>query len=223
MTEGGGCTVACAFLSYASESGSPRTVGRTRHPPPGGHRTAAAPGSPVGRNRGKRMGVPGEGAGGSMIERSGDEAVYDGDLLLAKQLYGAAIDAYLAGHAYDAAIGTCRKLLRLAPDAVRTHFTLAYLLVGKGEYEDAVAALEAYGDALCNAEANSYARSLLTLLSYVTDHPRVRSVIERILAEIGPLGEPEPALLPDSEPLAEAGSTEFERWERLLPIALRDQ
>jgi Flp pilus assembly protein TadD len=99
------------------------------------------------------------------FEGLGDEEVYLGDLSAAKRGYGRAIDIYLAERNYGAAIRTCRKLIRLAPDVVRTRFTLAYLLVGQGHFEEATVAVKEYEAAVRLSGTDSYAWPLLTLLA----------------------------------------------------------
>lgn len=166
--------------------------------------------------------MAGKGVRGEQFEFTADQEVYNGNLASAKQCYGDAIDAYLSEQRYDAAIRTCRKLIRLAPDVVRTHFTLAYLLVGQRRYEGAAEAVSEYEAAVRSSGAESYARPLLTLLAYVTEDEGVRARIRRILSSIGPLGaEVTPATFEAT--LCEVSGTASaiqERWERLLPIAL---
>lgn len=111
-------------------------------------------------------------------EALGDEEVYAGTLAYAKQRYGAAIDEYLRESNYEAAIRTCQKLIRVAPDVVRTHYTLAYLLVGEGRTAEAVAALNRYGAAVESSGAVGYAWTLLTLLAQVTDDSRSHPIKE---------------------------------------------
>lgn len=160
---------------------------------------------------------------GGQLESSGDEKVYAGDLPSAKERYGDAIDAYLAERDYDSAIRTCRKLIRLAPDVVRTHYTLAYLLVGRRQHQEALDALHEYSLAVQATHNQSYATPLLTLLAYVTESPEVRAGIARILTRVGTLGDA-PGSGEHEEILRQAsdiGVSPQERWERLLPIALR--
>lgn len=161
---------------------------------------------------------------GREMESRGDAEVYAGDLESAKRRYGLAIDHYVEQRDYNSAIRTCRKLIRLAPDVVRTLYTLAYLLVGEGRFEEAEEALNVYATAVEDSGAESYARSLLTLLAYVTDDLRVRHRVGEILTAIGPLGEAvgwaaDEAIASDSAP----ATPPHERWEQLLPIALRGE
>ena len=56
--------------------------------------------------------------------------------------FGRAIDAYLESGRFSAAEVLCRKVLRIAPEAVRARCTLAWLAIGKGirtETEEEVA------------------------------------------------------------------------------------
>lgn len=161
---------------------------------------------------------------GQQLEVIGDENVYVGDLATAKRRYGAAIDAYLRERYYDAAARACRKLIRLAPDVVRTHYTLAYLLVGLRRYEEAKEALDHYAQAVLSSNLEDYAIPFLTLLAYVTEDDSVRGRIGVVLSRMGTPREErgweryEHIL----QVASAAGISPRERWERLLPIAIQN-
>lgn len=156
------------------------------------------------------------------LEAAADARVYESDVEAAKVNYGWAIDTYLEQRAFDEAIRICRKLIRLAPDVVRTRYTLLFLLVGLGRYDEARPALEEYVELVRRSGTRSYAVPRLQLLAHVTDD---RETSDRIVATlhrfgVGEAGEHVPArATSDTSP----GEKErLQRWETLLPIALRD-
>lgn len=162
---------------------------------------------------------------GQQLEQRGDAEVYVGDLAYAKVRYGRAIDAYLEARYFEAAIRTCRKLIRLAPDVVRTHYTLAYLLIGDGDFAGAEEVLRDYHDAVAATSTHGYAVPRLRLLAHVTGEPALRARISRILRDLAQAPEPgQPAPPPEPEPDPQpVPDAELQaRWERLLPVALRD-
>ncbi len=157
------------------------------------------------------------------FETAGDESVYASAIEEAKVNYGWAIDAFLDARAFEEAIRICRKLIRLSPDVVRTRFTLLFLLVGLGRYEEARPALEEYVRVVQQSGTRSFAIPRLQLLAHVTEDPETNARIEEILLGLGAeqLGysvhtRDHLAAEPVSDP------ERVERWETLLPIALRD-
>lgn len=158
------------------------------------------------------------------FEEAGDESVYESAIEEAKVNYGWAIDTFLEARAFEEAIRICRKLIRLSPDVVRTRYTLLFLLVGLGRYEEARVALEDYVRIVQASGTRSFAIPRLQLLAHVTQDAETISRIEAILQDLGAeqLGyTPPPAReYLTAEPTSEAERAE--RWETLLPIALRD-
>lgn len=158
---------------------------------------------------------------GQEFERHGDERVYEGDLRSAEIGYGKAIDAYLDARLYDAAIRTCRKLIRLSPNVVRTHYTLLYLLTGQGRVGETIGVLRDYVAAVQAGGRHDHAIPLLVLLMHVTDDVRLREETARGLAELGATSAGERALA-SAGALDRAGIlASRDRWERLLRAALQ--
>jgi tetratricopeptide (TPR) repeat protein len=157
------------------------------------------------------------------FEAAGDESVYESAIEEAKVNYGWAIDSFLEARAFEEAIRICRKLIRLSPDVVRTRFTLLFLLVGLGRYAEARPALEEYVRVVQETGTRSFAIPRLQLLAHVTEDPETNARIESILLGLGAeqLGY---AVHTRDPAAAEAmsGAERVERWETLLPIALRD-
>ena len=148
------------------------------------------------------------------MELEGDGAVYDGDLHGAKTGYGGAIDVYLETRDFDAALKTCRKLIRVAPDVARARFTLAFLLIGRGELEQARVELVGYADTVRGTDAADFAVPRLQLLAHATRDVTTRVLIETLIADLGGTL----AAAPEN-----AGSFDaMARWERVLDTVLRD-
>ena len=148
-----------------------------------------------------------------LLESEGDALVYGGDSSRAKVEYGRAIDAFVEAREFDDAIRTCRKLIRIGPDVVRTHFTLAYLLIGRRATEEVALALRDYLDAVRREGVESFAGPRLALLAYVTDDAKLQAMIGEMLVAIRA-----------AERVPDLGNPRdvSERWERLLPIVLKD-
>ena len=119
------------------------------------------------------------------LEDSGDDDVYRGEVHGAKEEYGRAIDAYLEMGDAEGGIRTCRKLIRLAPDVVRTRYTLLCLLSAQRRAAEAERTLHEYLDAVRQTGTSSYAVPRLVLLGAVVDDPQLRESIGAALLQLG--------------------------------------
>jgi tetratricopeptide (TPR) repeat protein len=157
------------------------------------------------------------------FEKAGDARVYESGIEDAQVNYGWAIDAFLEARAFEEAIRICRKLIRLSPGVVRTRYTLLFLLVGLERYEEARVALEEYVRVVLVSGTRSFAIPRLQLLAHVTEDAATTDLIESILIDLGAkqLGYTV-HLHRDDVAGVHSGSERAERWETLLPIALRD-
>lgn len=156
------------------------------------------------------------------FEAAADALVYESEVGEAKFNYGWAIDTFLEQRAFEEAIRICRKLIRLAPEVVRTRYTLLFLLIGLGRYDEARAALDEYVELVRRSGTRSYAVPRLQLLAHVTDD---RETSDRIVATLERFGVSEAGEHVHAAASPAALATEEERvqrWETLLPIALRD-
>ena len=156
------------------------------------------------------------------FETAGDECVYDSRIEEAKVNYGWAIDAFLDARAYEEAIRICRKLIRISPDVVRTRYTLLFLLIGLGRYEEAAPALEEYLGVVQASGTESFAVPRLHLLAHVTDDITTSERLEAILDSLGAERMGFTIFHRDREPAPSHTADRMDRWETLLPIALRD-
>ncbi|MBW3630365.1 MAG: hypothetical protein KY464_13850 [Gemmatimonadetes bacterium] len=66
------------------------------------------------------------------LNRAGNLCVDSGEPARALGYFGRAIDVYLESGRFSAAEVLCKKVLQIAPDAVRARCTLAWLSIGKG-------------------------------------------------------------------------------------------
>lgn len=154
---------------------------------------------------------------GRDFEKEADALVYEGAWEEAKRPYGWAIDAYLDLGLYEEAIRTCRKLIRVAPDVVRTRFTLAFLLTGRGRHSEANRALMDYVSAITDLQLRSYAVPRLQLLAQATDDSETLALLEKILHD---LGAEIVSQTPSGTDMSELDPGA--RWERLLFYAVRE-
>lgn len=155
------------------------------------------------------------------FNRTADLHTDAGEPERARELYGRAIDAYLRAERYDAAIAICRKLIRHSPTIVRTHCTLAFLLIGTGLVADAVRAIATYAEATKREGMEKFAIPRLHLMIGATDSPEIRAAL---IAALSWLGATEQAEEIQHQEMARARDPELiprispeERWQRLLP------
>lgn len=163
-----------------------------------------------------RAALPGFDA--QFYNRAGDLCLDNGHRDRALTYYGRAIDAYLKSSRFDSAAAVCRKLLRIAPDAVRTRCTLAWLSIGKGFLGDAQVEVKEYVRAARKAHQQAFATKQLRLMGEAAADPELRELIARELAEMGDdvgAGKVRTQPPPPSSPEAQE-----DRWSKVLRAAL---
>jgi tetratricopeptide (TPR) repeat protein len=166
----------------------------------------------------------GPGTAAQLLNRAGDLCLSTGMRDRAIRYYGRAIDANLFAQRYEAAIGVCHKVLSVAPTAVRTRCTLAWLALGKGDLEETVREVGAYVTAADAADERPRAARHLLLMSQSTDDARVR---ELVAAHLDRLGAREEAAHVRAEvgtpafPAAASSADRHEaRWRKVVDAAL---
>lgn len=127
----------------------------------------------------------GPGTAAHVLNRAGDLCLGAGDHDRALSYYGRAIDASLVARRYNAAVGLCRKLLRVAPTAVRTRCTLAWLALGRGEAGEATREIDGYVEAAAEAGQQSLAIAHLRMMGETTGVPAIRQLIASHLERLG--------------------------------------
>jgi hypothetical protein len=119
----------------------------------------------------------GPGAASHVLNRAGDLCLGSGDRDRALGYYGRAIDASLSARRYNAAAGLCRKLLRVAPGAVRTRCTLAWLALGRGDVEETTQEVGAYVDAALHANQRALTTAHLRRMAATTGVPAIGRMV----------------------------------------------
>ena len=99
------------------------------------------------------------------LNRAGNLCVEAGQAPRALGYYGRAIDAYLESGRFSAAEVLCRKVLQIAPRAVRARCTLAWLALGKGFKDATRAEIEHYVQAAERAGQQRFAAKQLLMMA----------------------------------------------------------
>lgn len=127
----------------------------------------------------------GPGAAAHDLSRAGDLCLGAGQRERALGYYGRAIDASLRARRYNAAAGLCRKLLRVAPGAVRTRCTLAWLALGRGDIEETRREVGGYVDAAAGEDQRRLAALHLHMMAETTRVPEIRRLLAGYLETLG--------------------------------------
>jgi hypothetical protein len=99
--------------------------------------------------------------------------------------YGRAIDAYMESGRFSAAEVLCRKMVQIAPQAVRPRCTLAWLALGKGAAaEGTVAAIEDYVSAAEKGGQIVFAAKQLFMMAEATSDPELRQQLAAFLIQL---------------------------------------
>lgn len=164
------------------------------------------------------------GADAALLARAGDLCLDAGRRQRALGYYGRAIDSYLSAARYDAAAAVCRKVLRIAPRAVRTRATLAWLAIGRGVHTQARREIEDYARAAVRAGEETRAARQLALMAQATRDPDLRRVLAELLARAGATSDAEQILrdLASGRDARTLPSPEQQErvWEQVLRAAL---
>jgi hypothetical protein len=126
---------------------------------------------------------------------SGGDAVYfnqAGDLcasvrqpIAALEYYGHSIDSYVKADRFDAATAVCKKVIRLSPQVVRAHCTLAWLAIGKGFVSEAQEFVEHYLLAAAQAERELIACHQVKRMSAIAEAEPLRLYLAERLLDLG--------------------------------------
>jgi hypothetical protein len=99
--------------------------------------------------------------------------------------YGRAIDAYLESGRFNAAEVVCRKILKMAPEAVRARCTLSWLAIGKGHRTVTDEQVSAYVDAARVAGKDALAAKQIRLMANAAPSVEVRELLAEYLLDLG--------------------------------------
>jgi tetratricopeptide (TPR) repeat protein len=119
------------------------------------------------------------------LNRAGNLCVEGGQPRRALGYFGRAIDAYLESGRFSAAEVLCRKLLKIAPDAVRARCTLAWLSLGKGYRSETDREVEDYVHAAQKAGNESLAAKQRVMMAQATPSSELREHLAERLVELG--------------------------------------
>jgi hypothetical protein len=170
----------------------------------------------------KAAGAP-AGQAAAVFHHTREACQRGGDTPRALGYYGRAIDAYLSASHFNAAAAVCRKLLKIAPAAVRTHCTLAWLAVGRGVASEVDSALRGYVTAARNAGQESVAIRQMLRMARAAADGRLRQVIGRHLEAIGAAEAARAAATTDpGDAVAPALLDRETRWAAVMHGALAD-
>lgn len=106
----------------------------------------------------------------------------------AKDALGRALDAYIEGGCYDAAVALCRRFLEQYPTVVRAHCTLALLYIARRDLGDAVTAIEAYARAARRSGTESVAIARLMLVANLAVDEDVRAAAVQAMQDLASPG-----------------------------------
>ncbi|MEX2584593.1 MAG: hypothetical protein WD766_15095 [Gemmatimonadota bacterium] len=158
------------------------------------------------------------------LNRAGNLCVEAGQAARALGFYGRAIDAYLESGRFSAAEVLCRKVLQIAPQAVRARCTLAWLALGKGFQESTRSEVTDYVHAAERAGQQDFAAKQLMMMAEAAIDVELRQEIAEHLLQLdeaekadrvfGLVFEERNGLRP--EPIADEGKL----WAKLLRAAL---
>ena len=166
------------------------------------------------------------GTAAHLLNRAGDLCLGAGDKPRALAYYGQAIDANLRGRRFEAAVGMCHKLLRVAPTAVRTRCTLSWLALGRGDLGEIVEEVGEYVNAAVATGEQDRAAHHLVRMAAASHDGRIHELLAAHLERLG-----RPAAAADvrravrvpgapTRPLGEAAKTEL--WDTVVDGALTE-
>jgi hypothetical protein len=116
---------------------------------------------------------------------AGDICFDRGSRERALSYFGRAIDVHLGAEQIDAAVGVCRKIVRLTPEVVRARCTLAWMALGRGLIEEARQRIGEYARAAASAGQEETASRHLRLMTDVAANQEVLQCLAEALLEIG--------------------------------------
>lgn len=166
-------------------------------------------------------GRPGDRA--QAYNRAGDRCLGDGDRENALRNYGRAIDLHLETGRYNAAAGLCRKILRVAPGTVRTRCTLAWLALGRGEFDECLREIGAYVDAGVPAGQKDLVIAHLRIMAGIARAPDIRDFVADALDRLN-AREAAAAIrrsLPDTPPARPTAAEQESLWRSVVEAATR--
>lgn len=119
------------------------------------------------------------------LNRAANLCVDAGQPARALGYFGRAIDAYLESGRFNAAEVLCKKLLQIAPDAVRARCTLAWLSIGKGFRGGPDLEIAEYVRAAKKANKSELAVKQLVMMAEATTNADLREILAEHILDLG--------------------------------------
>lgn len=119
------------------------------------------------------------------LNRAASLCVDAGQPARALGYFGRAIDAYLESGRFNAAEVLCKKLLQIAPDAVRARCTLAWLSIGKGFRGGPDREIDEYVRAAKKANKAELAVKQLVMMAEATTSADLRELLAEHILDLG--------------------------------------
>jgi hypothetical protein len=158
------------------------------------------------------------------LNRAGNLCVEAGQPQRALTYFGRTINAYLESGRFSAAEVLCRRVLRIAPDAVRARCTLAWLSLGNGYGPDTERELEEYVRAARRAQKEDLTTKQLLLMARAAPSVELRERVAEHLVQLGSVAEADQVyalvLKERNGLLPPRVADEGELWAKLLRAAL---
>lgn len=158
------------------------------------------------------------------LNRAGNLCVEVGQPQRALGFFGRAIDAYLESGRFSAAEVLCRKVLKIAPNAVRARCTLAWLSLGKGFRTETDREVEEYVHAARKAGKEELAAKQLVMMAQATPSAELREHLAERLLELNAEEEADRVyglvFAERNEPNPPTMADEGKLWQKLLRAAL---
>lgn len=134
--------------------------------------------------------------------------------------YGRSIDVFIGSNQFDAAVGVCRKIVRLTPEVVRARCTLAWMALGRGLITEARQRIADYVTAASSAGQAQTAARQLRLMAGVSGNEDLLESLADALKELGDEDGADRASSAVSAPRASAEPAEKaeQRWTTVLKL-----
>jgi hypothetical protein len=140
--------------------------------------------------------------------------------------FGRSIDVYLAAEQPEAAVGVCRKIVRLTPEVVRARCTLAWISLGRGLIEEAKQRIADYAAAASEAGQEETASLHLRLMTDVSANVDVLEALAEALMTLGDgagANRAFGAALGHGQTCAELPEEPAQRWTTVLKLLSGDR
>jgi hypothetical protein len=142
---------------------------------------------------------------------------------MALEYYGRVIDQYLQDGRLGPAAAMCRKVIRYAPEVVRTHGTLAIIAVALGDVQEAEQAIDRYVQVVKRTGTTGLAVPRLRLMASATKDELLIWRIADHLRELGDALGSERLIGQSLGATSDSPAELLEQadwWDRLLRAAL---